>query len=70
MYAGGSAPAPPTNIKNISQKWKTQITVSHCPANFTLVEPSWLYIFWICIIRNKYSHSNIHYFLFESEIPW
>ena len=32
---GAPAPAPPTNIKNISQKWKSQINVSSCPADFT-----------------------------------
>ena len=31
------APAPLRNIKNISQKWESQTTVSSCPANFTPV---------------------------------
>ena len=31
LYAGSRPPAPPTNIKHISQKWKSQTNVSNCP---------------------------------------
>ena len=38
MRGGAQPPAPPTNIKNKFKKWKSQINVSRCPVNFTLVQ--------------------------------
>ena len=49
LYAGMHRPRTPTNIKNISQKWKSQINVSSCPANITPVKYEYLSLSTTCM---------------------
>ena len=46
LYAGGSAPAKSTNIKNISKKWESETNVSSCPANFHLYHKPHFKLAW------------------------